>query len=98
MTDQKELSHNAINIDDSFFQDLTSGTGGATSNGFDSVEECFRRYDKRVNEKIAKSLKQAVQMIVHQLNMFIDKRIDGRIDEKVALAVEKMTAGFPTPV
>ena len=37
-------------------------------------------------------------MIVNQLNMFIDKRIDGRIDEKVALAIEKMTAGFPTPV
>lgn len=55
-------------MDDSFFTEAY-----ARGSSSDTVEEYFRRYDERVNAKIAAGLKRAIQLIVVQLNGFIDK-------------------------
>ena len=41
------------------------------------MEEYFRRYDERVNAKIASGLKKGLKLIVDQLNGLVDGQVNG---------------------
>jgi hypothetical protein len=65
MSDQR--SGATASLDGSFLREVFNQE---PAEGF---EEFFRRYEERVNAKIATGLKKAVQLLFEQLNAFVDK-------------------------
>ena len=86
-----------LSNDDAFFKEMSTSGGGNEGASTQEVpkaatmEEYFRRYDERVNAKIASGLKRGFKLIVDQLNGLVDNQVNGQIDEKLSLKIRNFT-------